>query len=458
VTAEQQRWVEVERVADRPEVELRIVAPPRQEAYLAEVLFPAATPLPEAKEYIYRELQELTVQAAGAGLRWLERPGQVVLDLSGGHEEGSDAVALPLEAGVREVVGTVPHACPPGGAPWHTCRLEFDREAGWDRARAEGWAQERLGLRDLGRTALLTATYRSRAGLAHSLSELLFEGACRPAAACRAPGAALDEGCPVEFVAVPPLEREGTARRASERESRWGGGGTATAAPRQRARGGAGLEIDLAAPRQADDLPAEVRAALPAQGLVNYAEARAVVQALASLVSDKAFQAASADWQCQHGAACEAGEGEEAPCSGVPALPAVAVMALYPAQAELIRALLRRAPEVRGVPVEVGLPADFRQRECLVALVSLTRSHTHRAVSYGEGPHELVRALTRPVARLMLFGDLGTLARRSQWQAPLDHLDEAASRREHGLVARLVARLQDHGPQPRAIRLQESSA
>ena len=53
-------------------------------------------------------------------------------------------------------------------------------------------------------------------------------------------------------------------------------------------------------------------------------------------------------------------------------------------------------------------------------------------------------------ARLILFGDLGTLARRSQWQAPIDHLDEFASAWEHRIISRLVGYLNGQGaPLPR---------
>ncbi len=439
IRPEEQSWVEVEHLADRPDIELRIVAAPRLEPHLAEVLFPAEMPLPEAKDYIYRELQALTVQALGAGLRWLDRPGKVVLDLSGPGGSGTEgAVVVALEEGVRELVAPVPCSAgqPEGGASrWHTCCLEFDREAGWGRERAERWAEERLHLRDLGRTAALAVPYRSRGGLASFLADLLYAGACHPHAQ--------DGGWPgaVELVPVPLLGGEPEGRRPSEREARWGGGGTATA-PRLRApRGGAGLEIDLADAPRAGAIPPDVRAALPAQGLVNYAEAQAVVQALVALLDDRGLQAASAEWEKQGGG------------------PSVAVMALYPAQVELIRALVRRAPELAlaKASVEVGLPSTFRQRECLVALVSLTRSHTHRAVTYGAAPQDLVQALTRPAVRLVLFGDLGTLARRSQWQAPLDHLDDAASRREQALLAELVNYVQGHGSHPAAFRLREGS-
>jgi hypothetical protein len=105
----------------------------------------------------------------------------------------------------------------------------------------------------------------------------------------------------------------------------------------------------------------------------------------------------------------------------------------------------------------VDVPAGFREGECWIGLVSLTRSHTHRAVSFGAGPELLVRALTRARARLVLFGDPGTLARRSQWEAPLDHLDGPASAREHRLVTRLVRYLNGHGAAVHRFQLCEGN-
>jgi hypothetical protein len=139
------------------------------------------------------------------------------------------------------------------------------------------------------------------------------------------------------------------------------------------------------------------------------------------------------------------------------AMPAVAVMALYPAQVEMIRLLVQRSPLLAAapLPIQVGLPSDFQQRECLLALVSLTRSHTHRAVCYADSPEVLVQALTRPSDRLLLFGDPATLVRRSQWQGPLDHLDERSAQRERRLLARLVRYLQGRGLHARVFRVQE---
>jgi hypothetical protein len=234
-------------------------------------------------------------------------------------------------------------------------------------------------------------------------------------------------------------------------------------APRLRAiKGGAGLELDLADHRPLEQLPAELRAVLPRQGLVNYLEARAVVKRLEALMHDAAFQAACERWQRRRAWPCEHGcTSPSADCDCPPSTngPAVAVMALYPAQVELLRHLIRQTPALAASPFsfEVGPPSAFGQRECLLALVSLTRSHSHRAVSYGEHPHVLAQILTRAACGLILFGDAGTLARRSQWQGALDHLDEKAAQGERGLVAQLVRYLQGHGRHPAIFHIQEGS-
>jgi hypothetical protein len=453
------RWVESEPVADRPDVELRIVSPPRQTPYVAEVTFPASTPLPEAREFIFRELDELAVEAPGPGARWVETPEEVRLELS--DAAGADGVVVVLPGGVRERLAPRAGTPGPGAVPWQTSSLQFDRAAGWDRAAAERWVEERLGLRDRGRTALLAVHHRTCPPLASFLAGLLPGTSPARGTSVGDPLRAFAESAPVQFIPVPPLDRAGP-RRHSEPEPRWRGGGTAVAPRLRAARGGAGLEVDLADHRRVQQLlPTELRPLLPAQGLVNYLEARAVVAALEALVTEPGFQRLSADWQHRRATRCRM-PGCVCGPGGVAAggCPAVAVMALYPAQAELIRLLVRRSPALAsaGVSVEVGLPSTFRQRECLVGLVSLTRSHSHRAVSYGEHPQALLEAFTRPVARLVLLGDPGTLARRSQWQGPLDHLDEPTARCEQALVTQLVHYLQGDGPHPDTFHLLESGA
>jgi superfamily I DNA and/or RNA helicase len=133
-------------------------------------------------------------------------------------------------------------------------------------------------------------------------------------------------------------------------------------------------------------------------------------------------------------------------------------MALYAAQVELIRQLVQQSPTLAGAPLAVDLPTAFRERECGVVLLSLTRSHAHRAVPFGDDPQLLTLALTRARCRLVLFGDPGTLARRSQWEGPLDHLDEADAARERDLAGRLVAYLNGQGAHARAFRVREGTS
>jgi hypothetical protein len=310
--------------------------------------------------------------------------------------------------------------------------LEFDRAADWDRPRAEEWVRTRLGLNDLGRTARLDVPHRMHPALGAFLSDLLFDGDYRPAAPADGGtnGTACPHGgmAPVEFVSVVPVRAGRNAARGPGRGPR--------SLP---AKGGAGLELDLSDRKHHDRLPAELRAGLPGQGVVNYLEARLVVRTLEALAADPVALSP----------AC--------PCHG--GRTSLAVIALYPAQAALIRQLAAQCPALAAGPfdLEVGVPADFRRREFSAVLLSLTRSHTHRAVPFGDGPRQLALALTRARHKLILVGDPGTLARRSQWEGPLDHLDAAAAAQEQGRLARLVRYLEGAGPHQGAFQLREGS-
>ena len=262
-------------------------------------------------------------------LCWFERPGQVVLRLAAA--ELPDARPVGLDLGVSELVGTLPLAHTNGKdspAPWQTCCLEFDCAAGWNRAGAQRWVEQRLKLRHLGRTALLCTPHRMQPGLAQWVSAVGLAGAywCGRQEPGQLPA--------VDFVVVPGTAATET-RRHGEAESRRRGGGTAAVAVRPRRDRGAGLEVDLGDPRRIDALPVDIRPLLPAQGLVNFLEGQAVVRAIEALLADPTFVAEAARWQ-----QCNAR-------SGWPGRhPALAVMALYPAQVELIRRLIRRLPHL----------------------------------------------------------------------------------------------------------------
>jgi hypothetical protein len=436
VAPDQRPWIETESVADFPDIELRILALPRSQPLLAEVVFPPTLSIQEAKTYIYQEVGELAVETPGQSVGWVEEPGRLVFRLA--DETVPHAVRVPLEPGVCELVGT---AAAEGNdnsrtgavAHWQTCCLEFDRAAGWDRPRAEEWVQQHLGVRDLGRTARLNVPHRMHPHLAAVLSHLLFGGDYQTETTAVRDH---ERGLPrAVFVPVPPIRERNELAKGKDGQAAPGRGGPLTL-PR---KGGAGLEIDLADPRHRTRLPSDLGVDLPNRGFVNYLEAQAVVRTLEAMV------AKPADWPGLEGTA------------GNPDRPMVAVLALYPAQVDLIRGLVRQSPGLTttAFTLVVDGPAALREREVAMVLLSLTRSHTHRPITYGEGPDLLTLALTRARSQVVLFGDPGSLARRSQWEGPLDHLDEATAAREREVIAQLVQYLQGQGPYSQAFHLRE---
>jgi len=381
---------------------------------LGEIVFPPAFTIERAKQYIFEELEELAVLASGSSLRWIDEDDRLILRLA--DRDLTHGPAVDLVPGIREILGSATSASNGSHAhapSWQTCCLEFARASGWDRPRATEWLQRHLGLRDLGRSVCLTVCHRMDANLAPLVSDLLSADGPGGGATARVTIHGTERNgsaAAIEFVPVPAL------------------GGSGRAIPPLPRKGGAGLELELADPRQRERLPADLRAVLPNHGFVNYPEAQAVVRTLVGLSK-------------------EFGDRQ----------PVVAVLAVYPAQADLIRRLLRLEPALIGQEVQVDIPAAFRQREADVVLLSLTRSHTHRAVAFGEGPQMLALALTRARAKLIIFGDPGTLVRRSQWEGPLEHLDEDAAARERQLVTRLVHSLQGGGAEPQATPVCQGS-
>lgn len=430
VRAEQRGLLELEHVADFPDIQLRILLESGRPT-LAEVAFPATMTIGDAKKYIYHELQELPLRVSSRSLCWVEEPHRLVLRLAD-DAAVADPICVTLEDGVRELVRP---AAPNGAvtqAPWFTCCVEFDRAAGWHRRRAEDWLARHANVRDLGRTAFLNVHYRLHPELVRFAADLgLLALPNLPAAA---PAPPLD-GSPtrIEWVPVPTLARDRGARGRDR------GRVVDTSTLLAQMKGGAGLEVFLDDPRQAERLPAEARAVLPARGLVNYPEAQAVVRTLTGLARDQALVASLAAAQ---------------------APPAVTVLALYPAQAALLRHLIEHTPALATAPfrLQVDVPAAYQQRDGLVVLLSLTRSHTHRAVAFGDDPDALPVALTRARAKLILFGDPGTLVRRTHYEGPVDHLDAVAAARERSLIAQLLRHLQGQGSQPHLFRLREGDS
>jgi hypothetical protein len=441
-TAEQRRWIEKESVADFPEIELRILAQPRKSPVLVEVLFPLGYFIQQAKEYILRELEESPISASGASIRWDEQPDRIVLRLV--EPELPHSVTVALEPGVREMVAAPAERQGVEGraAGWHTCCVEFERSAGWKRESVEEWAKRRLGLVDYGRSARLDHPYRMQPDLALFLSHLLFDGQYQIGqprnGELRAPlNGAARWGPSVEFVPVAAQTTDNEIHSEARRDTVSKRSSKPTpvlpAAPEKCA----GLEISLADPVQRNTLPEPFRAGLPRGGFVNMSEGRAVVLALESLIHSPAFRDGAR------------GGGR----------PKVGVVALYSGQVELIRRLINQSPTLSAADVDfpVADPEAFRDDECSVMLLSLTRSPGHRVASLGEGPHRLIWCLTRATDKVLIFGDPGALRRRCQWDGPVESLDHVSSRREREILARLVQYLNGTGPYPHAFHLREGS-
>jgi hypothetical protein len=366
------RRLECEPVADAPHIELRLFTPPDGDPTLAEVAFPGDTPPATAREYLVRELGEVTCEPHTRTGAWEQTPAGPVLRFA---PTDPAATFADLGSGIREeLVGL------------ETRALHFP--ADWPPDRARAWAHDHVGRRAGGRLATLARPYRACPGLARWLNRAFDTGfACGPHG---------DEGPHVEFLAVPdsdPRRRHGHGHGRPGRV------------------GGAGYELDLADPRQRATLPPDL-ADLPAAGLVNLPEAHALVRYIEPL----------------------AGTG-------------LAVTSPFPAQVALLRKLLARSPRLAHVPVLEA--TDAAGHECDLLAVSLTRSHVARAVPFGDGSHLLAGLLGRVRKRVLFAGDPGTLARRLQWEGPVDHLDAAAAARERAWVAALADCPRVTGPRSR---------
>jgi AAA domain len=407
---EQRTWIETERLADHPQIVLHILALPRSRPVVAEVVFPAAFTIQRAKQFILQELQELAVHAPARSMRWHDDHSErLVLQLAG--QVCNHPAAVALAPGIKEMLNPRQTAQAGGTAEvaWQTCCIEFDRLSGWQRGAAEDWIERHLGLRDIGRTLFLDGLHRfsvTTGAFVKTLISSQINGA--PAAFPES----LVAPQSVEFVGVPtPTEGGRTERNA--------------AGARVRA---AGFEVDLSDFKNRERLTSELYAGLPAQGIVNLSEAQAIARRLVDCERSGSLPAASA--------------GQVA----------VFIIALYEAQAELIRRLLRNTPSLapRSHSIEVGVPQSFTHRDAPWVFLSLTRSHSHRATAFGAGPKDLLLALSRAREKMFVFGDPGALARRVHWEGPVERYDALQARQERDLVRTLLAGFQNTAHSPTA--------
>jgi hypothetical protein len=335
-------WVSGETVFDHPEVELRIAHPPGGDPFLVEVRFPGSMPLPEALQFLASQGETRICEVDRPNVAWRQHGTEITLEWHAQHSEEAET-ACPTHPAAGHCLtlepGVCEHLTAGGSQGWKTASLVFESQAGWTAERVRDWLHDRLGWCPSDRATLLDRSYRTPA-----------------------------------IVRFQPVSARG--------------------------RSGA-LEIDLREPELLPGppwLPHEVRAQLPATGLVNPAEACAIVELLAEWLADPVFVA----------------EIERAGDAGT--RPPIALLTPYAAQAVLLRGLIQRAEfhPSYGEWLEVSTLEAFAQRECDTAVVSLTRSAPQRIVSYGETGDDLGIALTRATHRLVLLGDPATLARRVQ--------------------------------------------
>jgi hypothetical protein len=150
LTPEQRRTTIREPLADRPEIELRFTdAEGDGDPLLAEIAFPGATAVPEAKRFLFRTLSEVLLRPCGEVV-WKNEPDALTATWPAANT-GRNAVWIDLEQGVREqVTGT--------GLFAYTAAVRFDTGAGWDAERAAAWLDKHLPALATGRFAALPRT------------------------------------------------------------------------------------------------------------------------------------------------------------------------------------------------------------------------------------------------------------------------------------------------------------
>src|SRR5262249_11483022 len=138
--------IESEAVADRPEIELRILLEPNGVPQLAEVVFPTQMGIADAKCFVFEQLGEAPLGGTGSDGGGHESAEAVTLDLA--EAPGAVLSAVALCAGIREIVGASDDG-------WTTCALQFASSAGWSRETAAQWVERHCGRPNRGRTVPL---------------------------------------------------------------------------------------------------------------------------------------------------------------------------------------------------------------------------------------------------------------------------------------------------------------
>jgi hypothetical protein len=177
--AERTEPLEVECLADAPEIELRIDPTPATGPVLAEVAFPTQYAVRQAVEILFRETDELPLQTRGEGFTWETEPERIVLRL--GTPPLLPAAIVPLAPGVTARVTEMPtpgarSVCRPPIACVFSA-LEFAGAAGWTLERAATWVGQHVRRLDSARTFRLDQPHNQAPALTVFLGDLFYPGA-----------------------------------------------------------------------------------------------------------------------------------------------------------------------------------------------------------------------------------------------------------------------------------------
>ena len=125
--AQQRSRLESERLADRPNIELRILTAPQARPAVVEIVFPRSMTVAQAKQFVWRELDELSISPASQLPLWCAVDGRVALAFR--RDTPAPAATVDLGQGVREVLEAPASNGHADGhpSPWVTSRTRVRR-------------------------------------------------------------------------------------------------------------------------------------------------------------------------------------------------------------------------------------------------------------------------------------------------------------------------------------------
>ncbi len=156
VSESQRDHLESEFVADRPDIELRILNVPQSEPVIAEICFSQDMSLQDCKQFLFAEMEEVVIQGKRNFCFWKDEENCIRLDFSGGKPEKMQFVDL--APGIRELVECEATNLDSGSTSQQlalTHGIEFVKQNGWNLEKAVEWVKQNLNVNILGRTACL---------------------------------------------------------------------------------------------------------------------------------------------------------------------------------------------------------------------------------------------------------------------------------------------------------------